>query len=278
MSAVQWHFGAFRLDPTNACVWHGEDVLVLPPKPLAVLQYLVTHPGRLVTKAELLAAVWPETAVSDAVMRIAIGAVRKVLGDTAQTPRYIATVPRRGYRFLAPVTVAHASAARAPGPPPPFGSPPLLVAREAVLQQLQRALGHAQQGTRQVVLVTGEPGIGKTAVVETFVAQVATHTPVWVAYGQCVEQYGTAEAYLPILEALGDLCRGPGGAQVVARLRQQAPTWVAQMPWLLTAAHRAQLRDELQGATRERMLREGAEVLDTLTTERPLVLVLDDLH
>jgi DNA-binding winged helix-turn-helix (wHTH) protein len=278
MSPVQWHFGAFRLDPANACVWRGEDVLVLPPKPLAVLQYLVTHPGRLVTKAELLAAVWPETAITDAVMRIAISAVRKVLGDTAQTPQYIATVPRRGYRFLAPVTVAHAAAARTPGPPPPCGSPPVLVAREAVLQQLQRALEHAQQGTRQVVVVTGEPGIGKTAVVETFVAQAATRTPVWVAYGQCVEQYGTVEAYHPILEALGDLCRGPGGAQVGALLRQQAPTWVAQMPWLLTAAHRAQLRDELQGATRERMLREGAEVLDTLAAELPLVFVLEDLH
>ncbi len=54
-------------------------------------------------KDELLDAVWPETAVSDAVVRVAIGALRKVLGDTAQTPRYIATVPRRGYRFLAPV-------------------------------------------------------------------------------------------------------------------------------------------------------------------------------
>ena len=75
----------------------------LPPKVFAVLHYLVTHPDRLVTKDELLDAVWPETAVSDAVVRVAIGALRKVLGDTAQTPRYIATVPRRGYRFLAPV-------------------------------------------------------------------------------------------------------------------------------------------------------------------------------
>jgi predicted ATPase len=64
----------------------------------------------------------------------------------------------------------------------------------------------------------------------------------------------------------------------VALLRQQAPTWAAQMPWVLTAAQRVQVHNELQGATRERMLREGAEVLDTLTTERPLVLVLEDLH
>jgi class 3 adenylate cyclase/DNA-binding winged helix-turn-helix (wHTH) protein/tetratricopeptide (TPR) repeat protein len=77
--------------------------MVLQPKAFDVLHYLVTHPDRLVTKDELLDAVWPETAVTDAVVRNAIGILRKVLGDTAQTPRYIATVPRRGYRFLAQV-------------------------------------------------------------------------------------------------------------------------------------------------------------------------------
>ena len=109
----QWVFGPFRLDPANACLWHGVETVVLPPKAFDVLHYLVTHPDRLVTKDELLDAVWPETAVTDAVVRNAIGILRRVLGDTAQTPRYIATVPRRGYRFLAPVA-EHTEAA--PGP------------------------------------------------------------------------------------------------------------------------------------------------------------------
>jgi DNA-binding winged helix-turn-helix (wHTH) protein/tetratricopeptide (TPR) repeat protein len=278
MFAVQWYFDTFHLDAAEARLWRGEEHLALPPKPFAVLQYLVTHPGRLVTKAELLDAVWPETAITDAVLRIAIGAVRKVLGDTAQTPRYIATVPRHGYRFLRPVTVIPASASRAPGVLRRGGALPLLIAREAVLQYLHQALDAVQQGTRQVVVLTGEAGLGKTAVVETFLAQAAAHPPLWVAHGQCVEHFGAGEAYRPILEALGDLCRGSERTRLTALLLQQAPTWAAQMPWLLTAAHRAQLRDELQGATRERMLREGAEMLTTLTAERPLVLVLEDLH
>ena len=114
--------------------------------------------------------------------------------------------------------------------------------------------------------------------VEAFRAAVATDPAVWLAAGQCVEHYGTGEAYLPVLEALGQLCRGPGGERLVTLLRQHAPTWLVQMPWLLTTAHREQLRDELQGATRERMLREFAEVVDTLTAETPLVLILEDLH
>ena len=103
LASPQWVFDRFRLDPDHACLWCDAQAMVLPPKAFAVLHYLVTHPDRLITKDELLDAVWPETAVSDAVVRVAIGTLRKVLGDTAQTPRFIATVPRRGYRFVAPV-------------------------------------------------------------------------------------------------------------------------------------------------------------------------------
>src|SRR5262249_54845727 len=100
-------FGPFTLDLANACLRHGTEAVTLPPKAFDVLSYLVTHSDRLVTKDELLDAVWPQTAVSDAVLRVSIGLLRKVLGDTVQTPQFIATVSRRGYRFLAPVIVVH---------------------------------------------------------------------------------------------------------------------------------------------------------------------------
>src|SRR6516165_3130603 len=103
MPSSQWVFGPFRLDPEHACLWYAAQAIPLPPKVFAVLHYLVTHPDRLVTKDELLDAVWPAITVTDAVVRVAIGALRKALGDTAQTPRYIATVSRLGYRFVASV-------------------------------------------------------------------------------------------------------------------------------------------------------------------------------
>ena len=84
MASPQWCFADFRLDPDNACLWRGTQPIALTPKAFDVLHYLVTHPDRLVTKDALLDAVWPETAVSDAVVRIAIGEVRRALGDTAQ--------------------------------------------------------------------------------------------------------------------------------------------------------------------------------------------------
>jgi DNA-binding winged helix-turn-helix (wHTH) protein len=103
----QWIFDRFRLDPDHACLWRDAEVIALPPKAFDLLHYFVRHPDRVLTKDELLDAVWPQTAVTEAVVRVTIGLLRKVLGDTAQTPQFIATVARRGYRFLAPVTVLH---------------------------------------------------------------------------------------------------------------------------------------------------------------------------
>jgi DNA-binding winged helix-turn-helix (wHTH) protein len=102
-ASPQWRFADFHLDPDNACLWRGTRPIALTPKAFAVLHYLVTHPDQLVTKDTLLDAVWPETTISEAVVRIAIGEVRRALGDTAQAPRFLATVHRRGYRFMVPV-------------------------------------------------------------------------------------------------------------------------------------------------------------------------------
>ena len=86
-----------------------------------------------------------------------------------------------------------------------------MVGREAELAQLHEWWARALKGQRQVVVVTGEAGIGKTTVVDAFAAQVWGTEPAWIGRGQCIEQYGAGEAYLPLLEALGRLCRGPDG-------------------------------------------------------------------
>ena len=114
-STLQSVFASFRLDPGNACVWHGAEMLTLTPKAFAVLQCLVTHAGQLVTKEALLAAVWPKMTVSEAVLKVCLSEIRKALGDTVKTPRFIATVHRRGYRFIAPVTEAEPAEAQGTG-------------------------------------------------------------------------------------------------------------------------------------------------------------------
>ena len=113
---------------------------------------------------------------------------------------------------------SHRSSARAyPAPVfpsvPMHASPPAprLVAREAELATLHQWFAKALQGERQLGFITGEAGIGKTTLVDTFVAQLAGQDPLWLGHGQCIEQYGTGEAYLPLLEALGQMGRSPDG-------------------------------------------------------------------
>jgi tetratricopeptide (TPR) repeat protein len=153
-----------------------------------------------------------------------------------------------------------------------------MVAREAELAQLSQRWEQARQGRRQVVFITGEAGIGKTTLVDAFVAQVAATDTVSISRGHCIEHYGTGEAYLPLLEVLSYLGRGPEGAQLCALLRQQAPSWLLQLPALVSDAEVAALQRRASGATRERMLRELAEAIEALTAARFLVLVLEDLH
>jgi len=283
-------FASFRLDAVNACLWRGTKTIRLTPKAFAVLQYLVERPGELVTKDALLEAVWPATVVGDAVLKVCVREIRKALGDPAGTPRYIATVHRLGYRFIAGVAdgaeqrrARDEPAALSPADPTPARhvrseGAGHLVGRDRALDRLQMWLDAAWRGRRQVAFLTGEAGVGKTAVVDAFLERVAADPRVWIAQGQCVETYGTSEPYLPVLDALARLCRGSAADRLVPLLRRHAPTWLVEMPWLLDSGDRDTLQRELIGATRERMLREMAELVEALTTHAPLVLVLEDLH
>jgi len=97
-------FSPFRLDPINHCLWRAGQRVSMRPKPFDMLRYLVEHPGRLVTNDEILEALWPQTHVNPEVVRKYIKEIRKILGDSPSQPNFIETVPRRGYRFIAPVT------------------------------------------------------------------------------------------------------------------------------------------------------------------------------
>jgi DNA-binding winged helix-turn-helix (wHTH) protein len=271
-------FLPFRLDTVDQCLWRrsntGDDErLLLTPKAFAVLRYLVEHAGRLVTQDELLDAVWPGVHVQPQAIKKVILDIRSTLGDRAKQPFFIETVHRRGYRFIAAVTEGGR-----PGPAVPV-EPARLVGRERPSGELRDCLGKALRGERQVVFITGEPGIGKTALADEFQRQAAAEVPgLRIARGQCIEGYGGREAYYPMLEALGELCRGPGGDSVVQTLAAQAPTWLVQFPALVKREQRETLQREILGATRERMLREIGDVLETITEGAPLILVFEDLQ
>jgi predicted ATPase/DNA-binding winged helix-turn-helix (wHTH) protein len=273
-------FPPFRLDTVNQCLWRaggaGEDERVsLTPKAFAVLLYLVDRAGRLVTQEELLEAVWPDTFIQPEVLKYQIADIRGVLGDQAKNPVFIETLPRRGYRFVAAVR----DGARADSRTLTSTARGRLVGRARELAELRARFEMALRGERQIVFVTGEPGIGKTALVDEFQRQAASeHPSLLIARAQCLEGYGGTEAYYPMLEALGQLCRGPGGERVVETLAAHAPTWLVQFPSLIKREQRQALQQEILGATRDRMLREIREALDALNLGATALWVFEDVQ
>jgi len=273
-------FPPFRLDSLNQCLWRTGDAgreerILLTPKAFAVLLYLVEHAGQLVTHEDLLEAVWAGSVVEPQAVKRNILEVRSALGDRPKNSLFIETITKRGYRFIAPVSERVASSPSEPA----RAAQDTLVGRDRALDELHDRLQHAAKGERQVVFITGETGIGKTALVHEFRRQVASIVlSTRIAQGQCVEGYGGKEAYYPMLDALGRLCAGPQGTSIVQILAAQAPTWLVQFPALLKREHRETLQREILGATRERMLREIGEALETITTESPLLLLLEDLQ
>ena len=268
-------FEPFCLDVGNERLWRVQEALHLTHKAFAVLHYLAEHAGQLVTKDALLEVVWSQTHVSEAALAVCIREIRQALGDNPRTPRFIETVHGRGYRFLAAVTVADRLPA-SPLSPSPL-PPPLLVGREVECAQMQQWWAKAVQGERQVGFVTGEAGIGKTTLVEAFIARVR-------AMGRCGLVTGSASNSMgletPICQCWrpSDGCVGGPRASTFWRSWTSMPRagWCRCPP---SSVRPSSTRcSGGRGATQARMLRELAEAMEALTAERPLILVLEDLQ
>ena len=130
----------------------------------------------------------------------------------------------------------------------------------------------------QLVFISGEPGIGKTTLVEAFLKTLLLGFGVIAAIGLCIEQFGTGEAYLPVLDLLERMCNSPGSDTIVECLRQCAPSWLASLPMIVSPAERTELVRHSLGTTPERRMRELTIFLDTVSKQQTVVLVLEDLH
>lgn len=270
---VRVQFDHFELDEAEARLKRDGAPVSLAPKAFAVLCTLAKQPGVLITKAALLDAVWGHQHVSESVLKTTISEVRAALADDAKNPRFIETASRRGYRFIGRPQGA-APISRIEVRPPDSDAPGnTFVGRRAALDELRKAWRRAGAGERQLVWIAGDAGVGKTTLIDTFVREIGAEV---VTLGQCVEHFGTGEPYLPILEAVKELCRRE--PELVDIMRAVAPTWLVQMPWLINDAERAALHAQVAGVHQDRMVREMRELMDRFTANRPLLFVLEDLH
>ena len=205
--------------------------------------------------------------------------LRTVLHDNPRHPRFIETVPRRGYRWIAPIalqagTQSNVTVSEIAAPL----APTHCVGRAATVAHLQQSYQRALEGTRQVTFISGDVGIGKTTVVQEFLKQLRSRVSCWVGIGQCVEYYGGEESYLPIREVLGRLAQRAEGDRFVRVLRRFAPGWLAQLSFATDPAERDWPHRELQNATPHRLLVQFTEAVEAFCVDEPLILVFEDLQ
>ena len=269
-----YKFGPYEVHTRTRELYNQGIKLKLRPQAFQVLQVLVEHAGDVVTREELRQMLWPAGTFVDFEhgLNSSVKELRRALRDSANEPRYIETLPRRGYRFIAetsPLTEDH---------PRLIASHPQIIGRHHIISDILDVWSAGERGARQVLFLSGEPGIGKTTIVQQVLARATAAGTAKATWGQCIQHYGIGEPYQPLLEAIMRLCSQPDGAGLVPVLERYAPTWLAQLPALLPPERHATLQRTVAGTTQQRMLRELTDALEAATTQIPLVLCLEDLH
>jgi DNA-binding winged helix-turn-helix (wHTH) protein/tetratricopeptide (TPR) repeat protein len=259
MACMVWYaFGQVELDADGYVLRRAGEEVTLQPKVFDVLRYLVEHRGRLISKTELLDALWPNEYVNEAVVTWSISHIRRALGQERLDKAPIETVHARGYRFSAEVAVNDGPQRVAARSVVRVGSDvPTFVGRERVAAELQQCLEETIAGHGSLCALTGEPGIGKTRCTEELMKR-AGEQGMLPLFGRCPQGTGT-----PPLWPLDG---------VLASARDE-----------LTSNVRAEIAalagDEARGAgARFAAIEHVTQALQQLAARRPVLIVLDDVH
>ena len=268
MNDRQVQFGPFSLGGKPVCLRRGSDPIKLRPMSLQVLRYLSERPGRFVSKDELLERVWTGRVISASGLRLCVGEIRSALGDDAKNPQYLETIVGKGYRFL------EGAGGKAPNP----DNTGPIVGRDADLRRLDDAYQSAVAGHTQFVLLAGEPGIGKTTLLNSFLERASRDHAAHFIHGQCVVHYGTQEAYGPVLEAIAAFYRDSNDNGFIKEMERHAPDWLLQIPEMLDAMLFERVKRRTEDMAPERMTREFCQLVAALVEKKPLIIVIEDLH
>lgn len=281
-------FGEFRVLSGLDLLFRGDEVVALEPRAVCVLRHLVRHAGRVVGKEELLDEVWPDTYVTDGVLKKAVSQIRRALDDPPQQSRFVETYHRRGYRFVATLQRAAVTA-----PPPLAAVEPAgrderdldfdqLAGREMEMEALRAEYRRALAGQASGLLVLGEAGIGKT--------QLSRHFQAWAGrqgalclYTRFVDYGGSrvapAALFLDLLrtalaveraEELRGAIETRLGVALPAELFEASRGFAPAEPLALSSSEAAALSCQTAFAL--------ASSFVALSRQTPLVLQLDDLQ
>ncbi len=261
-------FGPYRFVRDERCLFGGGRRIRLQEKPYRALDLLVSRAGAVVTREELRWALWPDGEHVDFEHGIntVIKRLRVALGDSAEPSCFVATVPRRGYRFVAQV--------RSDGADHQERRPDGCVGRQDELRILEQLFQRACDGASQCVLVTGEAGIGKTTLIRHFLDRVMTGA--YLAESAAIATYGPGDPFGPVVELLRQLAGSYSSLGPV--LATHAPCWMPHVPGVRERGYGPANPPAPVLVTEGRMCREAIAAFDAAAGRRPLVLVVEDLH
>ena len=264
---------------------HGE-VVATQARVFGLIHYLLQHRGRVVSKPELMNALWKDTVVGEAALSQVVMLARKTLRDEGETQHIIKTVRSRGFRFMPEVR----QGSLATSPPVTSARPAQRVAfcvepqvalygRGRELAALMRHFERLEQGGGGLVLIAGEPGIGKTSLARAFARQVAA-SGAQVSWGRAWEE-GGAPPFWPWIQVLRAIAQGVGVERLRKAAARSAPELFALLPELAVAVPVPPAPDSDAPSARFRQFDAIARVLKDLSdrdSDCARVIILDDLH
>lgn len=278
---VIYVFGQFRLNTDTQLLCCDGSSVRLQPKIYHLLLFFLRNPGKLISKTDLLNEVWPGRIVEDTSVRLAINSLRKALHDESRAPRYILTSTKNGYRFLAEVKTLTESNDGYPDSAPRFcevfqgHSSQVLTSKKVALAGLIDAFNSVHSGERKLVFLKGKQGSGKTHLIEEFLHDISA-CDFDVLRSRCVFLGKAAEPFMPVLEALERRCLRSGGDLLIERLFRVAPTWLYPLLCTLSEDTLKALCPKILHMTTGRMLREGADLFESLAGDRPFIVIVDN--
>jgi predicted ATPase/DNA-binding winged helix-turn-helix (wHTH) protein len=323
--------GRWLVEPDLGRMRCGKAEVYLRPQLMQVLLLLTEHRGRLVSASLLIERVWGRRRVSSSVVARCISDLRRALGDQARSPTYIETLPKRGYRMAARVQPPHSTARAASAMVADdatdhaslergqlSGWQEVFVGRDRELNTLAGRLERALHGSGSLVLVAGESGSGKTALLREFVRRAAAiHRELLIgsargnAHGGFGQPLGIFRDLLALLtgdvqsrSAVRDLDSEQadrlwrGSPSIIRCVLEQAPVLIGDLlqagplldrglavgldrqsaERLSRIVHERASRPPLEWARQEQLTAQIAPILKELTARFPLMLVLDDLQ
>jgi predicted ATPase/DNA-binding winged helix-turn-helix (wHTH) protein len=258
-----YEFDDFRVDTGQFLLTRSGQSKPITPTVFRILHMLLDRAGEVVSKDELIRTVWPDSYVEEGNLNRNVSTLRKALGERPSDHKYIETIPKSGYRFVAPVRTVLFQTQAVPVHKSGDGALHDIVARDSERQQLRNAFDRACNGRGSIICINGDAGTGKTALVDAFIRDLTRNNHSYhVARSRCSESLTECEPFVPWIEAVSNLAQDFTVRDI---LQVAAPNWYREIAHTGTGAPR-------------KMKRELVDFCIQVAAIQPLIVVVDDFH